>query len=89
MKNKYSYLINQNITRFCSFESENYNTECWIIRKKKYSSNLDTSYIFKTNGIVRKIKISSKNFSKKDKIIFLNNDIFLVYLQIKKDLWNL
>jgi hypothetical protein len=85
-KHKYSQLINQNnnLLKYCFYESNNYNTQCWIIKKSCFG-NLDTSYIFKTNNKLKKIKISSRNFNIKNKILFFENNVFKVYLQVKKN----
>ena len=48
-QNKYSYLmnLNKNLIKFCKYESNNFNTQCWIMKKDSFSK-LDTTYIFKT-----------------------------------------
>lgn len=86
---KYSYLmnLNQNIINYCKYESSNFNTECWIVKKNSFSS-LNTTYIFKTNNKIKVIKITNID-DKKDLIKFFENDIFLVYLRIKKKKWKL
>ena len=90
---KYSYLmnLNKNIINFCKYESYNFNTECWIIRKNSFSK-LNTLYIYKNiyENQVKCIKITSKSLeNKKINIIkIFENNIFLVYWKIKNN-WNL
>ena len=89
---KYSYLmnLNKNIINFCKYESYNFNTECWIIRKNSFSK-FDTLYIYKNiyEDQVKCIKLKNKSLQKKKNIMkFFENNTFLVYLKIKNN-WNL
>ena len=90
-QNKYSYLmnLNKNLITFCKYEANNFNTQCWIIKKNCFSK-LDTLYVFKNNfeDQVKSIKITSKGLKKNNMINFFENDTFLVYLKVKNT-WGL
>jgi hypothetical protein len=86
---RYSYLmnLNKNIINFCKYESYNFNTECWIIKKKSFSK-LNALYIYKNiyDNQVKCIKLTNIFFlNKKNMIKIFENNTFLVYWKIKNN----